>query len=421
MANKEHLAILKEGVKEWNEWRTGNPKVRPDLSGLDLPDSKLDGVDLRQANLEGAILRGVRLVGARLYDADLSRTNLRQAFLDRAQLGGANLSHAILFCASLIDADLTGTTLHYADLREAVLVDSNLTGADLLGANLSGSDMRRAVFEGANLGGANLRAANCSQADLTGTTLRSADLSRARLDHSSLRGADLHAANFSGAHVAGVRFKGSGMERTLLANVDLSSAKELDAVLHAGPSTIGLDTIYESRGAIPEVFLRGAGVPEPFIVQMKALVNAMEPIQFYSCFISHSSKDEEFTRKLHRDLQAEGVRCWFAPEDMKIGDPFRDRINEAVRLYDKLLLVLSESSIESPWVEDEVEAALEKERLQKHTVLFPIRLDDAVMSCSKAWAARVRRILHMGDFRKWKDHDEYQKAFARLMRDLKAE
>jgi hypothetical protein len=31
-----------------------------------------------------------------------------------------------------------------------------------------------------------------------------------------------------------------------------------------------------------------------------------------------------------------------------------------------------------------------------------------------------RRMRHIGDFRKWKEHDEYQKAFERLMRDLKA-
>ncbi len=62
----------------------------------------------------------------------------------------------------------------------------------------------------------------------------------------------------------------------------------------------------------------------------------------------------------------------------------------------------------------------ERERKQKRTVLFPIRSDDAVMEAEKAWAAEIRRTRHIGDFRKWKDHDEYQTAFGRLMRDLKA-
>jgi hypothetical protein len=53
-------------------------------------------------------------------------------------------------------------------------------------------------------------------------------------------------------------------------------------------------------------------------------------------------------------------------------------------------------------------------------VLFPIRLDDAVMETNQAWAASLRRTRHIGDFRAWKDHDPYQKSFEGLLRDLKA-
>ena len=81
---------------------------------------------------------------------------------------------------------------------------------------------------------------------------------------------------------------------------------------------------------------------------------------------------------------------------------------------------LSENSIRSPWVEEEVEAALEKERKQNKLVLFPIRLDDAVMETDQALAASLRRTRHIGDFLAWKDHDQYQKSFERLLRDLKA-
>ena len=67
-----------------------------------------------------------------------------------------------------------------------------------------------------------------------------------------------------------------------------------------------------------------------------------------------------------------------------------------------------------------METAFEKERKQKRTVLFPIRLDDAVMETDEAWAADIRRTRHIGDFRGWKEHDKYKVAFGRLMRDLKA-
>jgi TIR domain len=120
------------------------------------------------------------------------------------------------------------------------------------------------------------------------------------------------------------------------------------------------------------------------------------------------------------------VRCWFAPEDLKIGDEIRPRIDEAIRIHDKLLIVLSENSVGSPWVRKEVETAFgkeikfETEQKQRRTVLFPIRLDDAAMKTEEAWAADIRRTRHIGDFREWKNHDKYREAFGRLMRNLKA-
>ncbi len=105
---------------------------------------------------------------------------------------------------------------------------------------------------------------------------------------------------------------------------------------------------------------------------------------------------------------------------MKIGDKFRTRIEESIRLYDKLMVILTEHSIASRWVEEEVEAALEKEHKSGKTVLFPIQLDDAVMDTDQAWAASLRRTRHIGDFRNWKDHDAFKNAFERLLRDLKS-
>ena len=138
----------------------------------------------------------------------------------------------------------------------------------------------------------------------------------------------------------------------------------------------------------------------------------------FSCFISYSSQDHAFAEQLHADLEQRGVQCWFAPHDMKIGDKIRQRIEDSIQEHDKLLLVLSEHSVESVWVESEVETAFEKERQQKRLMLFPIRLDDAVMQTNTAWAGDIRRIRFIGDFRQWQDGAAYQQALQRLLRDL---
>jgi uncharacterized protein YjbI with pentapeptide repeats len=355
MANDAHLKTLKEGQDAWNVWRSENPAIRPDL---------------RESNL----------TAEDLSVWDLSRVDLSGADLSRAILSTADLSTAIL-----IGANLSETKLSKANLSKANLSGANLSGANLLEANLSGADLSGADLSGADLSEANLSNANLSWTDLSGAILFEADLS---------------GATFFLTHLKRIDLNHSRMSWTLICKVDLSEARGLETVGHSGPSTIGIDSIFLSKGKIPEIFLRGAGVPEEFITYMKSLV--ANPIEYYSCFISYSSKDEEFARRLHADLQAVHVRCWFAPEDLKIGERFRPRIDEAIRLHDKLLLVLSQNSVSSPWVETEVESAFERERKEGRTVLFPIRLDNGVMETDEAWAADIRRKRHIGNFSQWR-------------------
>ena len=124
----------------------------------------------------------------------------------------------------------------------------------------------------------------------------------------------------------------------------------LETVHHGGPSTIGIDTLFRSKGKIPEVFLRGCGVPEYIIENQKAIAGSIEPIQFYSCFISYSTRDEDFAKHLHSRMRDNGLRVWFAPRDIQGGKKLHEQIDEAIRLYDKLLVVLSPESMNSEWV-----------------------------------------------------------------------
>ena len=68
---------------------------------------------------------------------------------------------------------------------------------------------------------------------------------------------------------------------------------------------------------------------------------------------------------------------------LQIGAKILDTLDEAMRLRDKVLLVLSEASIASEWVEDEVTKAFEEERQHGGVVLFPVRVDDAVFDTRK--------------------------------------
>jgi hypothetical protein len=376
MANPEHLQVLKQGVDVWNKW-------------------------IQEKNHLGQTHRHI----ADLSRADLSRAKLRHIDFRQVDLSHTDLSRADLMNTDLRSADLSNVSFHNSTLDYAHLSHAKLSHVDL-----SRTSLTAARFNYARLGNANLNHAHLNQADF----------SHANLCHADLSHANLRDANFSRADLYGANLTNCTLGFTNLGSVDLSKAAGLGTVKHSYPSTIGIDTIYESQGNIPEVFLRGCGVPEPFIAQIPALVAALEPAQFYKCFISYSNKDQKFADRLYADLQNKGVRCWLATEDLKIGDRIRVGIDEAIRMHDKLLLVLSKHSVASNWVEQEVETALERERKEKRTVLFPIRLDEAVMKVESGWPVLIRNARHIGDFRKWKDHDSYQKSFERLLRDLKA-
>ena len=84
MANKKHVALLRQGAHVWNAWRREHPKVCPDLFGANLFGADLSKADLREANLRGAdlsyaVLRGANLSHANLAGADLYRATLSEA------------------------------------------------------------------------------------------------------------------------------------------------------------------------------------------------------------------------------------------------------------------------------------------------------------------------------------------------------
>ncbi len=324
---------------------------------------------------------------------------------------GANLYKADLFKADLKEANLFRADLFRADVREANLFRADISGADLTGAKFTGASLFKANFSGADLREANFARVDLREADLSGANLRGTAFIEA-----SLVRVDLY--------------------NTIISNLGLRQVKGLKVINHRGPSPISTSTLFKSQGQIPIEFLRGCGLndweienaklynpnlSQDQIIDITYTISNMltgPAIKYNSCFISYSSEDDPFAHKLYDDLQNNGVRCWFAPEDMKIGDKIRHRIDESIRLQDKLLLILSGSSIESVWVESEVERAFALERKRKRPVLFPIRVDDAVMKTDVAWASEIKEMRHIGDFCNWQDNAAYRAGFERLLKDL---
>ncbi|HSE15866.1 MAG TPA: toll/interleukin-1 receptor domain-containing protein [Pyrinomonadaceae bacterium] len=270
-----------------------------------------------------------------------------------------------------------------------------------------------------------LSGVNLNREDLSGVNFSYTDLRRAHLQRANLRGANLIGADFSRAQLNGSDFTDATIGYTTFANVDFSEVKGLETVRHQGPSSLGIDTVYSCQGKIPEIFLRGVGVGDDFITVIEALSGAA---QFFSCFISYSTQDQAFATQLYADLQAKGVRCWFAPHDVQSGKKLYEQIDTAIRMHERLLLILSPDSMNSEWVKTEIAKARERETKENRRMLFPVRLRITFKEM-QAWecfdadtgkdSAREIREYYLPDFSNWRNLDSYQEEFGKLLRDLK--
>jgi len=86
-------------------------------------------------------------------------------------------------------------------------------------------------------------------------------------------------------------------------------------------------------------------------------------------------------------------------------------------------------SMNSEWVATEIKKARAREKHEKRQMLFPISI--VPFEKIKKWElfdadtgsdlAAVIREYHIPDFSEWKKHDNYTKAFEKLIKDLKGE
>ena len=154
---------------------------------------------------------------------------------------------------------------------------------------------------------------------------------------------------------------------------------------------------------------------------------SLDDVPLYSCFISYNRHDEAFCTQLYDTLRLRGVRVWYAPDRMMAGDQIANQLDRGLETHDKLVLVLSETSIRSEWVRYEIMTALSLSGDQGEEVLVPISLMDPARL--KGWDLRdpetnrnlaeyIRGML-IPDFSDWGVSERFEKGFEQLYRALR--
>lgn len=98
-----------------------------------------------------------------------------------------------------------------------------------------------------------------------------------------------------------------------------------------------------------------------------------------SVFISYSNKDRDFVSKLAFDLKNLGINVWFDQWDLKVGDSITSKIADAIKAQDYLIAVLSRSSVNSSWVQKELNTGLMRELEEKRVFVLPIIIESCAI------------------------------------------
>lgn len=91
-----------------------------------------------------------------------------------------------------------------------------------------------------------------------------------------------------------------------------------------------------------------------------------------SIFLSHTAADKPFVRNLAKKLESNNVIVWLDEAEINIGDSLIEKISEGIEGSEYLGVVLSPSSVESPWVRQELNIALTEEINGRRLKVLPI-------------------------------------------------
>ena len=101
-------------------------------------------------------------------------------------------------------------------------------------------------------------------------------------------------------------------------------------------------------------------------------------------FLSYAQADKDIADRVADALRRAGLRVWFDAWELAQGDSIADRIDQAVRSSDLLVVLLSPRSVESKWVQTELSAALARELKDRAITVIPALIEDCAIPLSLA-------------------------------------
>jgi uncharacterized protein YjbI with pentapeptide repeats len=311
-------------------------------------------------------------------------------------LRGLDLSRADLSERDLSNIDFSGSDLNRVDFSGSRLDTTDITGTFTDHSKLADCNARRTKWRGSKLYHVVAPRSDFSFAEFNGTHIQRCDFRGSKFYKAMI------CAEFDEVEVSGANFENSYVVASSFFNTDLSAAAHLNLASFHSRCRIHYQTIQRSSN-VPSRLLEACGVAHFHIPHIDAI--SRNAAKLPSCFISYSAMDDKFIERFRNELANKGVRSWFAPRDLPFGAPTRDVIETQIDSNDRLIVVLSRHSLQSQWVEFEVETALEIERKNGTNIIIPVCIDDAVFKTKVSWARHIVRTRNIARYENWRSAD----------------
>lgn len=375
---------------EWIAYRNKNLRtIKPlnhpifnlanvDLSNQNLSGLNLDGAILTEANLENANLSSTSLRFVNFHKAnllcsclkrseiitsDITEACLRKAKMEHVQILNSNINNAKLSSALLTFAIIDNCSFLRADLESCIAISSKFHKCDLTEANIDRANFSGSQIQGAILKHTSGKQALFVQANLEKAQLEEGNFCQAVFDNANLCSANLKAARFQNASFTNADLQGIEVNETDLRQADLRGADLINVSLHM--ANCYQTKIFQEDMRYANIFMKQAK-DESFSIIRKNKVRV---------FISYSHADSSFAVRLEKALKKRSVDVWIDRKEILVGESLIGRIREGIDSSKFVCAVLSQQSLQSQWVKNELDIAMNQQIESGSVKVFPLVLE----------------------------------------------
>ncbi len=348
-----------------------------DFSECNLSYSNFSEADLRGANFQKSILRNAIIDsaladGANFNNADISNTSAINTKLSSCSFLKAVVENCIFTNSILVGADFreargSKTNFRHCDISHGVFISSRMPEA-----NFENAKINNAIFEGAQLLKSVFEGCEAKESVFAQCNLEDAILARSNFEQSMFRNSNLAGANICDTIFIRADLSNSDMTRCKLnEDTDLAHSDLRDSNLK------NVD-LYMAKLDMTKVYYEDINEANLLTNQLKGDYFVMERKHKTRIFISYSHADMEFAHKLEKALIDKSIDVWIDRKEILVGDSLIQKIREGIDSSQYVCALLSKTSVESRWVQSELDIAMSQQIENQKIKVLPLVVEKDV-------------------------------------------